>query len=129
MRSWFFAVALAAAATWGWALPAPTDASAQTASATSEAQEDEFDWQGLPPGKGREETYYACAPCHSLRLVTQQGLSRERWEETMTWMVTKQAMPELNPDDHKLIVDYLAEFYGEDRKAKGGPRKRRRRIP
>jgi cytochrome c len=93
------------------------------------AAQEEQDWQGLPPGKGREEVFYACAPCHSLKLVTQQGLSRQRWEETMDWMIAKQAMPELNPDDRKLIVDYLAKFYGEDRKATGGPRRRRRRIP
>ena len=126
MRRGFFALAVVGAVLWGWAWPAPTAVLAQ--SATDSAAE-EHDWQGLPPGKGREEVFYACAPCHSLRLVTQQGLSRERWEETMTWMVTKQAMPELNPDDHKLIVDYLVKFYGEDRKAKGGPKRRRRRIP
>jgi hypothetical protein len=44
-------------------------------------------------------------------------------------MVAKQAMPEIAPEDRKLIVDYLTEFYGEDRKAQGGPRKRRRVIP
>lgn len=130
MRPWCFALALAGAAMWGWAWPAPTIASAQTSPAAQGAQEEEEqDWQGLPPGKGRVEVFYACVPCHSLRLVTQQGLSRARWEETLDWMVAKQAMPEISPEDRKLIVDYLAEFYGEDRKATGGPRKRRRRIP
>jgi cytochrome c len=129
MRKWCFALALAAVATWGWAVPAPTIASAQTPSAGQEAQEEEQDWQGLPPGKGREEVFYACAPCHSLRLVTQQGLSRARWDQMLDWMVAKQAMPEVAPEDRKLIIDYLAEFYGEDRKAKGGPSRRRRQIP
>lgn len=128
VRPWLFASALAAA-TWGWALPAPTIASAQAPPAGAQAQEEEQDWQGLPPGKGREEVFYACAPCHSLKLVTQQGLSRARWEETLNWMIAKQAMPEIAAEDRKVIVDYLAEFYGEDRKARGGPRKRRRIIP
>ncbi len=114
------------AAIWGWAWPAPSAVQAQQPSA--EEAEPEQDWQGLPPGKGRVETFYACAPCHSMRLVTQQGLSRPRWEETLDWMVAKQAMPELAPEDRKLIVDYLTKFYGEDRKATG-KRKRRRRIP
>lgn len=110
-------------------MPAPSVAWAQAAPAAPEAQEEEQDWQGLPPGKGREEVFYACSPCHSLKLVTQQGLSRVRWDETLNWMVAKQAMPEIAPEDRKLIIDYLAEFYGEDRKAMGGPHKRRRRIP
>jgi len=100
--------------------------------AAGEAEEQadkEQDWQGLPPGRGREEVFYACAACHSLMLVTQQGLNRERWEESLDWMIAKQAMPVLDPDIRKLIVDYLAKFYGEDRKAKGGPKRRRRRIP
>lgn len=126
MKLSLLALAIMGAVMWGWAWPAPTAVRAQPA---TDSAADEQDWQGLPPGKGREEVFYACVPCHSLRLVTQQGLSRERWEETMIWMVTKQAMPPPEPDQHKLIVDYLAKFYGEDRKAKGGPKRRRRRIP
>ncbi len=126
MRRGLFALAVAGVVIWGWAWPAPIGVRAQPAAQGGAGEEQ--DWQGLPPGKGREEVFYACVPCHSLRLVTQQGLSRERWEESMDWMVTKQAMPKLDPDHRKLIVDYLAKFYGEDRKATGRKR-RRRRIP
>ncbi|NQU70633.1 MAG: cytochrome C-552 [Rhodospirillales bacterium] len=104
-------------------MPAPIipSASAQTQSAKeNESADDEQDWQGLPPGKGREETFYMCSPCHSLKLVIQQGLSKKRWDEVMDWMFEEQEMPELEPEDRKLIVDYLAKFYGEDRKARGG---------
>lgn len=62
---------------------------------------------------------------HSLRLVTQQGLSAPRWSEVLDYMVEEQEMPKLDAANRKLIVDYLAQFYGEDRKAKGGRRKRR----
>ncbi|MDX1483382.1 MAG: aldehyde dehydrogenase [Alphaproteobacteria bacterium] len=123
MRRIVIALVLAGAVSWGWAWPAPTAVRAQQPA----AEDAEQDWQGLPPGKGREETFYACAPCHSLRLVTQQGLSRRRWSETLDWMVAKQAMPELNPDDRELILDYLAKHYGEDRAPPG--KRRRRRIP
>jgi hypothetical protein len=108
------ALALLAAgfAAWGWPEIAPPAAPASAA--------EEFDWQGLPPGKGREEVFYLCGPCHSLRLVTQQGLSRDRWDELLDWMVAKQAMPKPDDGERRLMLDYLAEFYGPDRKARGG---------
>ncbi len=125
MRRGLLALAIAGAVIWGWAWPAPSGVRAQSAEAVAEEQ----DWQGLPPGKGREEVFYACAACHSLKLVTQQGLSRWRWEESLDWMIAKQAMPKIEPKERKLIIDYLTEFYGEDRKANPRPRRRRRRIP
>ena len=70
--------------------------------------EDEF--EGLPPGPGQEETFYACAACHSIRLVTQQGLSRERWDETLEWMVEEQEMDPLEPEERALVLDYLSNF-------------------
>jgi cytochrome c len=73
---------------------------------------DEEDWGGLPPGPGREEVYYGCQACHSLRIVVQQGLSRDSWDETLVWMVDEQGMPELEPEEHELILDYLAKNYG-----------------
>ena len=73
---------------------------------------DEEDWGGLPPGPGREEVYYGCQACHSLRIVVQQGLSRDSWDETLVWMVDEQGMPELEPEEHQLILDYLANNYG-----------------
>ncbi len=103
--------------------PSPGVATAQTAKPAATPDEDE--WDGLPAGKGREETFFTCVPCHSLRMVTQQGLSAARWEEAIDWMVDEQEMPRLEATDRKLIVDYLAHFYGEDRKARGGRRKRR----
>lgn len=69
--------------------------------------QDEFG--DLPPGPGQEETYYACVACHSIRLVTQQGLSREAWEETLVWMVEEQEMDPLEPDERELILNYLAD--------------------
>lgn len=78
-----------------------------------QAQEDEYD--GLPPGPGREEVHAYCGACHSLRLVQQQGLSREHWAETLDWMIEEQGMPELEEGELKLILDYLATHYNEDR--------------
>jgi cytochrome c len=76
------------------------------------AAQDEF--QGLAEGPGQEETYYACTACHSIHLVKQQRLSRARWDKTLTWMVEEQGMPELEPEEGALILDYLASHYGRD---------------
>jgi cytochrome c len=70
-------------------------------------------WGGLPAGPGREEVFYSCNACHSLMLVTQQGMSRARWDETLDWMIEEQGMSEF-PDDatRALVLDYLSQHYG-----------------
>ena len=73
----------------------------------------ERDWQGLPPGPGRDEVFYSCNACHSLKLVTQQGMSRERWDETLEWMVEEQGMAEIeDPVMRDRILDYLSTHFG-----------------
>ena len=74
------------------------------------------EWDGLPAGAGREEVYSLCGACHSLMIVKQQGLSREAWDETLVWMVEEQGMPELDADSLDLVLDYLADHYGADRR-------------
>ncbi len=76
-------------------------------------EREEQDWEGLPPGPGREEVYYTCSACHSLKMVTQQGLSRQRWDKTLEWMVEEQGMDEIESTaERDLILDYLAEHFG-----------------
>ncbi len=71
------------------------------------------DWRGLPPGPGREEIFYGCSSCHSLMLVTQQGLSRDSWDETLEWMVEEQGMAEIeDATTRDLILDYLSTHFG-----------------
>jgi hypothetical protein len=72
------------------------------------------DLGGLPAGPGQEETYYNCNACHSIRLVTQQRLSRERWDEILDEMVAKQGMPPLPDEERALVLGYLAEHLGQD---------------
>ncbi|NQV45290.1 MAG: hypothetical protein HQ501_10320 [Rhodospirillales bacterium] len=73
---------------------------------------DDEDWLGLPPGNGRDEVFYTCQACHSLKTVQQQGLSKDSWKETLVWMVEEQGMSEPEPDELKLILDYLSTYYG-----------------
>ena len=64
---------------------------------------------------GASETFHACTPCHSERIVVQQGLTREQWDELMVWMVEEQEMEPIEDDALAVILDYLAEHYGPDR--------------
>lgn len=78
-----------------------------------ELPDDEQDWEGLPPGDGREEVYYTCNACHSLKLVTQQGMNRSRWDETLDWMVEEQGMNEIEDIATRTrILDYLSTHFG-----------------
>ncbi|MBW7850830.1 MAG: hypothetical protein H3C38_10065 [Rhodospirillales bacterium] len=63
----------------------------------------------LPPGEGRDEVEGICSACHSIRMVTQQRLSRDRWDELLDWMVAEQGMPELDAETREKVLDYLAD--------------------
>ena len=72
------------------------------------------DYDGLPPGEGREDVYSFCAACHSAKLVAQQGLSRESWTETLDWMIEEQGMAELDDEMRTVILDYLSKYLNTD---------------
>lgn len=95
--------------------PLPKSAAAPPAAAREVADEPQ-DFGGLPVGLGREETHAICGACHSLRLVTQQGLDADRWDGLMDWMTEKQGMAELEKSERARIVAYLAKHFGPDRK-------------
>ncbi len=97
---------------------APANAVAADAPPRPAAAAEEDEYQGLPPGAGRDEVFGLCGPCHSMKLVMQQGLSRSTWEEVLEFMVEEQEMAELEPEDEVLVLDYLAKFYGPDRRAR-----------
>ncbi len=82
--------------------------------ATTANADSDDDYDGLPPGEGRDEVYGICASCHSARLVTQQGLSREAWAETIDWMVDEQGMGELDDETNRLVLDYLSKHLNID---------------
>lgn len=90
-------------------LPVSTAPAEKPAVASAETEED---FQGLPAGTGREEVFYLCNACHSLKTVQQQGLPRDRWDDLLHWMTEKQGMPELEGQDRDLVLGYLAEHYG-----------------
>lgn len=71
--------------------------------------------QGLPAGPGRDEVIAWCSGCHAMHLVVQQGMSRSRWDETITWMVTEHNMPKPTDTERKVLLDYLTAHYNESR--------------
>jgi len=79
------------------------------------AQDIEITEEELPLGEGREEVEIYCASCHSLKIVTQQGLDREGWDEVIDLMVEEMNMEEMPPEDRKLVLDYLAEHIDIER--------------
>jgi len=78
---------------------------------------DELD--DLPAGPGQEETFYTCTACHGLALVKSQGMSRERWNDTISFMVRTHNMPEPTAEERELIVSYLAEQFPPRRQQRG----------
>ncbi|MGQ0664055.1 MAG: hypothetical protein ACT4P2_10825 [Pseudomonadota bacterium] len=75
----------------------------------------------LPPGKGREEAFYACTACHGTAIVRQQGMSRERWADSLNWMTERHGMPELDPGDRELVLDYLSAAFPPRRRGPVNP--------
>lgn len=74
----------------------------------------EEDWAGLPAGEGREDVFYTCQACHSLRTVLQQRLYRDVWDETLQWMIEEQGMPEPEPEEYARILNYLGTYLSPD---------------
>lgn len=79
------------------------------------AQYDPSDeWEGLPPGEGREEVFYNCIACHSTAIVQQQRLDSRTWREVLDWMEEEMGMPELPEEERALALDYLVTHFGRD---------------
>ena len=76
------------------------------------AADDEY--FGLPEDTGREEVLAYCGACHSMKLVVQQGLTRQVWAEVLVWMYEEQEMDPLEPEEEKLVLDYLAQHLGPE---------------
>ncbi|WP_142235894.1 hypothetical protein [Allostella humosa] len=63
----------------------------------------------LPEGPDREEIFWFCTACHSSDLVRRQGLTRERWDELLTWMTDRHGMAPLEGTERDKYLDYLSQ--------------------
>ena len=91
------------------------DADAQTKrTRPAEEQPEQY-----PAGPNREDTFYFCTACHGFKLVAAQAMSRERWDESLTWMVQRHNMPNVQGEERKKILDYLESAFPERREPGG----------
>ena len=65
---------------------------------------------GLKDGKGLMTVVNNCTNCNSAKLVTQNRMNAERWNETIKWMQEKQNLWQLG-ENQEIIVNYLVENY------------------
>ena len=91
---------------------AGTGGAAAAASATASTARD---LGLLVAGEGAFETHAYCTPCHSERIVAQQGLTRSDWDELFQQMVEEHEMNPIEEPDRAQVLDYLAAHYGPDR--------------
>jgi hypothetical protein len=101
------AFALAALALFGLTPATESAAQSKRAKPAEEAPEQ------YPDYPNRDDAFYFCTACHGFKLVAAQGMSRERWDESLTWMVERHNMPDVQGDDRKKILDYLATAFPE----------------
>ena len=70
------------------------------------------EYEGLKPGRGREETYFAFAPCLKVAWIKEQKLSLEAWRAEVPKMADQCGLGELGSDEFDVITNYLATNYG-----------------
>lgn len=61
--------------------------------------------------RGQKEAGLACTPCHSLRLVQSQRLSRATWNKELD----KMAGWGTKIGDREALLEYLVANYGDDK--------------
>ena len=66
---------------------------------------------GLVVDKGYEIVKAYCTACHSARLITQAGKTRQGWVDSIRWMQKTQGLWDLGAYENE-ILDYLSTNYG-----------------
>src|SRR5262245_115930 len=61
--------------------------------------------------KGRNEERRACTPCHGLRIVQVQRISRAAWERELTKMAGWGA----EMKEREALLEYLVANFGDDK--------------
>jgi len=76
------------------------------------AQEQKTDPEtGLAIDKGIETVKGYCTACHSPKLITQSGKTREGWVESIRWMQRNHGLWDLGPAENE-VLSYLEKNYG-----------------
>jgi hypothetical protein len=78
--------------------------------------------ESLPDGPGRETTFYACAACHGMAIIKQQGMTRTQWDASIDWMIERHGMVKPDAADRDTMLDYLAaQFPPRARRGRDNP--------
>jgi cytochrome c5 len=85
-------------------------AEVQPTAPPTEVPQEEPPTEPSPAGDGAALLAERCTVCHGLDRVTSAQKTREQWEQTVARMVGKGA--ELNEEEQKILIAYLAETYG-----------------
>ncbi len=72
---------------------------------------------GLIEAEGLSLVIAHCTGCHSGKLIIQNRLSKDGWQETIRWMQQTQNLWDLG-EDEKIIVAYLAKNYAPSAKGR-----------
>lgn len=72
---------------------------------------------GLVDAEGLMLVVNNCTNCHSAKLITQNRMTKERWNETIKWMQETQNLWELG-SNQEIIVDYLVTNYPPPKKGR-----------
>ncbi len=91
---------------------APTQPAAPAEPAVNPADLEPAEVMGLAAGAGRTMVITHCTACHSTALVTQNRMSRARWDATITWMQETQNLWPIPADQRAAVLDYLAAVQG-----------------
>lgn len=67
---------------------------------------------GLVDAPGRQQVITHCIACHSSQLILQNRMTRERWDETITWMQETQNLWPIDAVSRSAILDYLEATQG-----------------
>ena len=74
----------------------------------------------LPEGEGRDLAFFACSACHGTAIIKAQGMSRERWSQTIDDMGVRGMAP-LDATDREALLDYLEASFPPRRRAPVNP--------
>lgn len=77
---------------------------------TTEPPQETQSLTSFPASDGAALVQERCTVCHSVGNVTRARKTRERWEQTIVWMVDMGA--QLNEDEQTILIEHLAETYG-----------------
>ena len=108
MRTWITLIGL-----WTVVVVALTGTPSAPRGQVSSASTNEDLVEGLRPEKGREMVLENCVLCHSTAIIVSNHMSRERWDEAITWMQDEHNLWPLETNDRTLILDYLEATQGE----------------